>query len=443
MAVPCPLAADRWPWPLTGPRSPGTISCLRVAASAAELGARPLQFARPAARVRILFISPRSAWVRYNLLDTLRAMGHQVVALDWGMGWPDQGPGWLERRQAIGERLVAAARRHHRRRPFDLVYCYLYSTVVGPEAVRELRGLGAPVVNFSCNNVHQFHLVEEIAPHFDWCIVPERSALESYRGVGARVVHLGMAANPAHYRPYALAPEFDVTFVGQRYADRAAYVLHLARNGVQVRVWGAGWRRGLAPAGALAASLSVLEDEGPRSLLQALRGKLGGLARRVPPVGANGRVAAPAGPAPARVAPGDDVERELRALAGHRLLHGQMVRLFSRSRVSLGFATVGDTHRAERRLTQVRLRDFEAPMSGAFYLTEVQPELDEYFQPGREVETYRDREELLDKVRFYLRRPDLARAIRSAGRARALAEHTWERRFDDLFRHLGLAWGER
>src|SRR5690606_34947283 len=117
-------------------------------------------------------------------------------------------------------------------RPFDLIYCYLYSTVVEPSAIQELRRLGAPVVNFSCNNVHQFDLVEEIAPHFDYCVVPERSALPAYQAVGARPLHLGMAANPAFYRPYPVWPEFDVTFVGQRYADRADYVLRLRRAGI-------------------------------------------------------------------------------------------------------------------------------------------------------------------------------------------------------------------
>ncbi|MBI4494291.1 MAG: glycosyltransferase [Chloroflexi bacterium] len=376
--------------------------------------------------MRILFISPRSAWVRYNLLASLRAMGHDVVAWDWGGGWPLATPGWQERRQRLGERLVQVARRAQRQRPFDLVFCYLYATVVGPEAVRELRGLGAPVVNFSCNNVHQFDLVAELAPHFDACYVPERSALGDYQAVGAHPIHLGMAANPAFYRPYGLAPEFDVTFVGQRYADRADYVLHLKQQGVDVRVWGAGWRRGVDPRGAVGALLSVVEDEGPRALAEAAGARLRRVLWRAPAPGGTGM----AGPSLG--------DQELRPIAGHRLVQADMVQLFSRSRISLGFATVGDSHRAGRRLTQVRLRDFEAPMSGAFYVTEHQEELLEYFEPGRELETYVDREDLLDKVRFYLRHPERAAAIRQAGHARAQAEHTWARRFEALFAVLGL-----
>jgi spore maturation protein CgeB len=394
-----------------------------------KTGGKTLSAPRQAREVRILFISPRSAWVRHNLLATLVANGHEVVTWDWGTGWPAASSDWVARRERIGRALARFARQQHRKQPFDLVFCYLYATAVGPETVQELRLLGAPVVNFSCNNVHQFDLVAEIAPHFDLCVVPERAALDAYRRVGARPLHLGMAANPAVYRPVPTRQVFDVTFVGQRYADRADYVLHLKQQGVDVRVWGAGWRGRLDLAGAASGLLSVLEDEGPRALLDAATARARRLLGRGAPgahaTGAEGRN-------------GHD-DAELRAISGHRLLHSEMVRLFSRSRISMGFATVGNTHSSGKRLTQVRLRDFEAPMSGAFYITEYQDELTEYFEPGQEVETYSGRDELLEKVRAYLAHPERADAIRRAGYRRARSEHTWEQRFQVLFRELDLA----
>ena len=36
----------------------------------------------------------------------------------------------------------------------------------------------------------------------------------------------------------------------------------------------------------------------------------------------------------------------------------------------------------------MRLRDFEVPMSGGFYLVEAMEELADFFVPGREIETY-------------------------------------------------------
>ena len=115
-----------------------------------------------------------------------------------------------------------------------------------------------------------------------------------------------------------------------------------------------------------------------------------------------------------------------------------MVELFSRARLNLGFATVGETHAAATRITQVRLRDFEVPMSGGFYLAEHSEELAEFFRPGVEIETWRTREELRDKCRFYLRDDEARRRI-AVGRPRPRpAEHTWEHRFAAAFREMDL-----
>jgi spore maturation protein CgeB len=77
-------------------------------------------------------------------------------------------------------------------------------------------------------------------------------------------------------------------------------------------------------------------------------------------------------------------------------------------------------------------------MSGALYLTEHQAELAEYFSIGREMLTYTDRDDLLDKARFFLAHPESAERIRRAGHERALREHTWQHRFNELFDLLGL-----
>jgi len=56
-----------------------------------------------------------------------------------------------------------------------------------------------------------------------------------------------------------------------------------------------------------------------------------------------------------------------------------LVRTFSRTKINLGFAACWTEERSTERITQVRLRDFEVPMSGGFYLTEYQDELGEFF----------------------------------------------------------------
>ena len=397
--------------------------------------------------MRIFFAVPRSAWVDLNLRRSLEDMGHRLVRFDFP-GWPDGAdPAW----QRVGkprtnERLLEAFRDARRQGPIDLVYSYLYTSVAYPETIDLIRQAGVPTVNFSCNNVHQFDLVRDIAPRFDVCVVPEAAAQQDFRAVGARPLRIQLASNPRVYRPYPEPRVYDVTFVGQRYADRADFLAHLHTRGVDVRAWGAGWQasKRLDPAHARAA-LALVEDERFDGIARILRRRLGRCAPSTaappPAPSANARVVAQPGLLPERstaglAPPADAVDT--RPFGGPRLLQRDLIRMFSRSRVSLGFATAGHSHLGDRRLTHLRLREFEAPMSGALYLTEDQPELAEYFEPGKEVLTYTDRDDLLEKVRYVLGHPEHAERIRRAGLERARREHTWQHRFGQLFAALGL-----
>jgi hypothetical protein len=377
--------------------------------------------------VRIFFAVPRSAWVDLNLRRSLEDMGHELVRFDFP-GWPDDAdPSWQAHgKPRTNEKLLDAFRRAGR---VDLFYGYFYASVVYPETLETIRRSGVPTVNFSCNNVHQFDLVRSIAPHFDVCVVPEQAARADFLSVGARPVRIQLAANPRAYYPMPEPRQYDVTFVGQRYADRAELLHHLYTNGVAVRAWGAGWQVSKRlDVAQLKAGLALVEDERWDGVTRMARQCVRSLYKRAPRTESTAGDAAGAG----------DVAIATAAFGGPRLLQHDLVRLFSQSRLSLGFATAGDSHRAARRLTHLRLREFEAPMSGALYLTEDQPELAEYFTPGREVLTYVDRDDLLDKARYYLTHQEQAERVRRAGLERARREHTWQHRFTELFATLGL-----
>jgi len=99
---------------------------------------------------------------------------------------------------------------------------------------------------------------------------------------------------------------------------------------------------------------------------------------------------------------------------------------------------VGETHAGTSPIRQVRLRDFEAPMSGAFYALEYMPEIEAFFVPGKEIVCFSSKRELTEVVRHFLAHPDEAERVRQAGHQRALRDHTWQRRFGDAFREMGL-----
>ena len=106
--------------------------------------------------------------------------------------------------------------------------------------------------------------------------------------------------------------------------------------------------------------------------------------------------------------------------------------LFAQSRIILGIGTIG--HCTD--FYSLKMRDFDAPMSGSFYLTHYNPDLENLFVIGKEIETYRTPKECAEEVVYYLNHPEKAEAIGRAGRLLAEREHTSERRFSGLLEFL-------
>ncbi len=112
----------------------------------------------------------------------------------------------------------------------------------------------------------------------------------------------------------------------------------------------------------------------------------------------------------------------------------EMVRMYSRSRINLGFSGVA----GHRDTYNLKGRDFEIPMSGGLYLTEYNHELEKFYKIGSEIVTWIDRGDLVQKIRYLLSHSEEAEAIRKKGFQRARAEHTWETRFEKIFKLIGL-----
>lgn len=81
---------------------------------------------------------------------------------------------------------------------------------------------------------------------------------------------------------------------------------------------------------------------------------------------------------------------------------------------------------------------FEVPMSGGLYLTQDNPELSLVYEVGKEILTYKNGKDCAEKTKWLLANPEEAAKIREAGRKRALKDHTWEKRFEKIFRLAGI-----
>lgn len=342
------------------------------------------------------FKSVRSNIWRNNLLLPLRDLGHEVVEFEYDLtetfrylnpAIPQHAEFIAWNRPVITAALLEQLRRAHRAAPIDVLFTYFTDACIEPAALDEIRSLGIKTVNWYCNGSYLLHLVAEISPRYDFVLVPEKFRLADYRALGARPIYCQEAANPNIYQPRAVPQDLDVSFAGQAYGDRPAYVQALLQAGIGVHAFGLNWRPP-AHRPQECAAVAAIPDACRHDVLS------------------------------------DD----------------ELVTLYSRSKINLGFSTCGDTHRdgPGARIVQIRLRDFEIPMAGGFYMVEHIDELAEFYKLGQEIVCYRDLPDLVDKLRYYLAHERQREQIRQAGYARARRDHTWQQRFTRAFAEMGL-----
>jgi spore maturation protein CgeB len=342
----------------------------------------------------------------------------------------------LSARGDITQRILDEVKAAHAARPVDLFLTYFYNAHFDPAGFSDLDRLGIPTVNFYCNSIHQFDLVAAIAAKARFAWHAEKHARDNYLKVGANPIWVQMGADPEVYRP--AIPEIRkprACFVGQQYADRDRWMAELIRIGIPVDIYGPGWGiDSRAATNGSASSSSRFTQIGKRAasyltvVAQNLRrnGLAGGLRRTWTQV---------------------LYRRETRRLAPIFVPHAmgpipftEITPTFARYEVVLNFSNVwADGRPGAVLIPHVRLRDFEAPMCRTCYLTGYTDEIEEFYKVGTEIDTYLTREELVEKVRYYLAHPDAAERLREAGYQRARRDHTWECRFRELFAKTGMA----
>jgi spore maturation protein CgeB len=95
------------------------------------------------------------------------------------------------------------------------------------------------------------------------------------------------------------------------------------------------------------------------------------------------------------------------------------------------------------RSRQIKARVFEVPGHGGFLLTEPAEDLEQYFVPGKEIETFASTDELAAKIRHFLAHPEERDAIAKAGHLRVRRDHTYEHRFAALLDRAAAIRGRR
>jgi spore maturation protein CgeB len=253
--------------------------------------------------------------------------------------------------------------------------------------VDRIREMGIRTAIWFADDPYVTKQTVAIAPHYDVVVTHERSTVELYRSLGcAEVHHLAFAADVERFRPVTppAACRCDVCFIGQAFWNRVETFDAIAEELADLKVFIAGglWERlknykllkkAIRP-GWLPVDESVLHYNGAKIVINLHR----------------------------TAAPGSD-NANASGLPG----------------------------------LSVNPRTFEIAACGAFQLTDRREDLESYYRPGLEVETFGSPAELAAKIRHYLRHEEERRRIAVRGLARTLREHTYTVRVGSLLRLLG------
>ncbi|MBF0587563.1 MAG: glycosyltransferase family 1 protein [Magnetococcales bacterium] len=321
---------------------------------------------------------------------------------------------------------IAAIRTAHQEQPINLFLSYCYPHMVEEAAIRDIQAMGIPCVNYFCDNIRNFRTIPASFGIFDLNWVPEKNALPLYHKQGFASIHLPMPmwVDPK-FRTLSKEECYGPTFIGTRDAQREMLFAEALKYGAKLELRGRGWgpppphTPSMTPTPppprapwptVLKRQLAMVQQE--QSVSPLLR-KVANRFRK---------------PLPDRL-----FEAHVRPAPNH----DEFIEICQKSRIFLGVTRYPSLrYPFHQPNTYARLREIEAPMLGACYLTEWAAELEDLFKIGEEIETYHDAREMVAKITRLEADPALRTRLRRAGQKRALSEHSIGRSMEKIIQRF-------
>ena len=258
----------------------------------------------------------------------------------------------------------------------DLVFGIAQSPFT-TNTLAEFKQLKIPVAFWFMEDFRLFSYWKIFAPLYDYFFVIQRGEFSRRLDqLGVKNYHyLPLAADPDFHKPVELTPEEKaeyasaLSFVGAGYYNRTQFFLQLLNE--DFKIWGSDWNP-MSPLG------TVLQRKGER------------------------------------ISPED------------------CVKIFNAAAVNINLHSSSYHNGVNPNGDFVNPRTFEIAACGGFQAVDPRSELGELFEVGREIITFSDVDELRRKKNYYLEHPEERNEIAQAGRRRALAEHTYRHRMQEM-----------
>lgn len=285
----------------------------------------------------------------------------------------------------------------------DLLFCFLFTEELKKATIQYItQHTSTKTFNWFADDHWRFHIFSKFwAPVFTGVGTTDSQAVAKYQKRGINVIHTQWGVNPKLFYPKPLSQgqgPYDITFVGQNYSIRQKYISALEKAGLPVVAYGTGW-----PTGRIPKEQSVVVWSNSQINLNFTEGNYDNWKLYAKLLGKL------------------FVKKEL----GKYKLSIQQIHNSARSIIS-------------SRRRQIKSRNFEIPACGGFLMTNNADNLKDYYQPGKEIVIFEGVDDLVEKCRYYLAHPELRQQIATTGYERTLREHTYEKRFLEIFKFLHL-----
>jgi hypothetical protein len=366
---------------------------------------------------------PAYSFWEYYLKNGIEEAGHQWMEcpdVDWALGLVPQSKGDYQKwKQASWSKTLQWLKDN----PADLFLCYLYPQQIDIAALKAIQKTGLPCVNFFCDNVRQFKKLPFEFSVFDLNWVPEFKAIKLYRQAGYPCINLPM---PVWVEPrFRMAGEEklnQVTFIGSKDIQRKLLFEKVleADPEMQLAIYGDSWvDKQIIPQiqfkqtieQKISSNLTFIKSFGILAWVRKIQ-------QRHSDTGACSVLIRKIHPSP---------------------LSEQYNSLTSQSMITLGVNRYPSfRYPFAEPDTYSRLRDIEAPMLGACYLTEWTEGINDLYDLDNEINVYKTPTELISQVKGLKADPSQRQTLRINGQKKALSKHSIPASLTHIICALGL-----
>ncbi|KLT66635.1 glycosyltransferase [Pedobacter sp. BMA] len=348
---------------------------------------------------------PAYSFWEYYIKNGIEESGNSWVeapAVDWAFGLVPQSKESFQRwKEDTWKKTISYLKKNR----VDLFLSYLYPAQIDADSIKEIKKMGIPCVNFFCDHIREFRQIPNEFGVFDLSWVPEYQAQQMYKKQGFRYIHLPMPMWVDYkYRSVPEHESTNIAFIGSKDVQRQLFFERFVKlnSNIEIDIYGTGWEDKESSTHcfqkqSLYEKLINQKDFIRKNGIYAFKNKILYSGKQ------------------------ENLSLELKELVKPKPDFENYIRITRESRIVLGINRYpGYNYPIHKPNTYSRLRDIEAPMLGACYLTEFTPGLESMYEIGKEIEVFSNQEELIEKLKHLQQEPGKRKNLRMNAQQKAL-----------------------